>query len=786
MRSWLKTGLPGILLLLAPLALLSPVLLRGEALFWGTPALQFTPWREIAWESIRAGSLPLWNPGSGMGAPLFANYQSALAYPPTWLLFLLSSLGGVEWSAWGQGVLVVTHWIIAAVGMARLAGSLGLGRLAQALSGLAFGLGGYLVSRAGFLSINATVAWLPWLVHYAGQVASPVLRRGEPWLGAWLKLALVGGLLLLAGHAQTAWYACLLAVTWGGYWGWQDGASASNGGDSGERRTPNRLRIAELAKVLLRLGSGLALGVALAAIQLVPTAEYLAQSQRAAEIDFEYAMTYSFWPWRFLTLLAPDLFGSPVSGDYWGYANYWEDALYIGLLPLLLALSALVGWLVRRPAYRRGREIAAEEAVIQSPRLEAIPFLLVLLVVSFILALGNNTPLFPWLYRHVPTFDMFQAPTRFSIWASFALALLAGFGAQVWRRPARRALYWTRLGTAGAVAVMIGAGLAWYLMGEVSPTFIRATALAGLWGVGAGVLSLTAPPSSDNEGNQPDVAPGEITPWHWAVAVFVSIDLILAGWGLNPGIDPAFYSTSPPAAAEIKEQLAGRRLYLSTTDEQALKFERFLRFDSFDPGEDWAAHAGCLPAQPEPAGWHPHAQQFRPARPRAIRDLDGSALHRPGRGARQHARYERGRRDRGPRYRGPRSRALDPQAALGVGFESLPGSTGQRARWIACARQVSDGEAALQAILGDTFDPQQAIVVEEMGANPIPDCPPEPGTRKCRPCWLSRLAGWPTACRQILPAGCCLRIPGTPAGGLSWMTSSAPSTGQIICSGLCR
>jgi len=718
MRTWIKTGLPGILLLLAPLVLLSPVLFRGEALFWGTPALQFTPWREIAWESLRAGSLPLWNPDSGMGAPLFANYQSALAYPPTWLLFLLSSVGGVEWSAWGQAVLVVSHWIIAAAGMACLAGSLGLGRLAQAVSGLAFGLGGYLVSRAGFLSINATIAWLPWLVHYAGQVASPVLRRGEPWLGAWLKLALVCGLLLLAGHAQTSWYACLLAVLWGGYWGWLAGVSAENGKEYGERRTSISLRIAVLAKVLLRLGLGLALGAALAAIQLIPTAEYLAQSQRAADIDFEYAMTYSFWPWRILTLFAPDLFGSPVSGDYWGYANYWEDALYLGLLPLLLALSALAGWLFRRPAYRQQGESSGADIAKIYPRQEAIPFLLVLLVVSFILALGNNTPIFPWLYRHVPTFDMFQAPTRFAVWASFALALLAGFGAQVWRRPTRRALYWTRLGTAGAVAVMIGAGLAWYLMGEVSPTFIRATALAGLWGVGAGILSLIAPPSSNNDANQPGVAPGEIIAWHWAVAVFVSADLILAGWGLNPGIDPAFYSTSPPAAAEIREQLAGRRLYLSAPDEQALKFERFLRFDSFDPGEDWAHMRAAFLPNLNLLDGIPMLNNFDPLVPgrfepwmEALSTAQGAVLENmldmSGAGG-----VER----------------LDPQAASGVGFESLPGATGQRARWVACARQVGDGEAALQAILEGTFDPRQSIVVEKNEANEISDCPAEPGT----------------------------------------------------------
>jgi hypothetical protein len=732
MRSWFKSGLPGILLLLAPLALLSPVLLRGEALFWGTPALQFTPWRELAWESLRAGSLPLWNPGSGMGAPLFANYQSALAYPPTWLLFLLSSLGGVEWSAWGQGVLVVLHWIIAAAGMARLAGGLGLGRLAQALSGLAFGLGGYLVSRAGFLSINATIAWLPWLVHYAGQVASPALRRGEPWLRAWLKLGLVCGLLLLAGHAQTAWYACLLAVLWGGYWGWLDRVSASGVGEPGERRGSSGLRIADFAKGLFYLGLGLAFGAALAAIQLVPTLEYLAQSQRAAEIDFEYAMTYSFWPWRFLTLLAPDLFGSPVSGDYWGYANYWEDALYLGLLPLLLALSALVGWLFKRPAYCKGGEPSGGEAGKLSPRLEAIPFLLVLMVVSFVLALGKNTPLFPWLYRHVPTFDMFQAPTRFAVWASFALALLAGFGAQVWRRPTRRALYWTRLGTAGAVAVMIGAGLAWYLMGEVSPTFIRATALAGLWGVGAGVLSLLAPPSDENGASPPGEVRAEVTAWHWAVVVFVSADLILAGWGLNPGIDPAFYSTPPPAAAAVTEQLAGRRLYLSTTDEQALKFERFLRFDSFDPGEDWSGMRAVFLPNLNLLDGIPMLNNFDPLIPgryetwmEALSSAQGKVLANmldiSGAGGIEAL----GTEALGTEALDPEG--LDSQTASGVGFESLPGDTGMRARWVACAIPASSGEAALGAILEGSFDPQQAIVVAGMGSNDRFVCPAEPG-----------------------------------------------------------
>jgi hypothetical protein len=705
MRSWIKPGLPAIILLLAPLVLLSPVVLRGEALFWGTPALQFMPWREYAWDSLRLGNLPLWNPNSGMGAPLFANYQSALAYPPTWFLFLLSSAGGIEWSAWGQGVLVVLHWIIAAAGMARLAGGLGLGRLGQAVCALAFGLGGYLVSRAGFLSINAAVAWLPWLVHYAGQVASSRLRQGKPWGGAWLKLALIFGLQLLAGHAQTTWYSCLLAVLWGGYWGWQDSSLPDAGSKGGDSRPSLGLRIAALAKVLVRLWLSLVFGTALAAIQLLPTAEYLAQSQRAAEIEFEYATNYSLWPWRFLTLLAPDMFGNPAMGDYWGSANYWEDALYIGLLPFLLALAALAGWLFRRPAYRPARGLSQLDDDAGSPWRAAIPFLLVVMLVSFVLALGKNTPVFPWLYRHIPTFDMFQAPTRFTVWASFALALLAGIGAHVWRRPQRRALYWTRLGIAGAVAVMIGAGLAWYLMGEIRPTFIRATALAGMWGVGAGILSLVAP-AVEQDGRSPGRR-GEITAWHWAVALFVSVELIVAGWGLNPGIDPSFYSQSPPSAAELSRQLAGRRLYLSTAEEQSLKFDRFLLFETFDPGEDWAGMRAVYLPNLNLLDGIPMLNNFDPLLPGryvawmgALSTAQGVVLENmldiSAAGVVE---------------------SLDPQNSLGVRLDALPEDRGRRARWVACAHPVSDGDSAFQAILDESFDPANEIVVEGLGEN---------------------------------------------------------------------
>lgn len=533
--------LPYLPITLAPIALFSPLLFGGKVLFWGTPGLQFMPWWTFAWETLLDGHLPLWNPLLGMGAPLLANYQSALFYPATWIYLLFYALGGLSAMAWAQALVLTLHLILSGWGMAKLARRLGWDPLAQSVAGLAYALSGYLVARAWFASINATAAWLPWalLAAYAA-VERPSLRR-------WAHLSLVLGVQLLAGHAQTAWYTWLLTGAWILFWAW---TRADN-----LRRWRAVLKAAG-SYLLAGLGSA-----ALAAVQLLPTAEYLLQSQRATAVDAEFALNYSFWPWRFITLIAPNFFGNPAHGDYWGYGNFWEDAVYIGLLPLLLALGTLA---------RRRVKNNNEQSLIANLQLSSVCFFAAIILVAFLLALGKNTPVFPWLYQHIPTFDMFQAPTRFSLWAVVALVLLAALGVQFWRRPEGRGLYWTRLGTAGAFAVSMGAGLAYFNMGAVSPTFIRATALAGLWGLGAGALSLTAPPHTHA---------GRTRIWQWLVVLWITADLLFAGWGLNPGTNPEFYTHSVPAV--------DGRIYLPAEQEYAFKYERFLRFDTFDSGENW-------------------------------------------------------------------------------------------------------------------------------------------------------------------------------------------------------
>ena len=572
-RRWLVLfQLPYLPLWLAPFVLMAPVWLAGKAMFWGTPSLQFVPWWYWAWETLRSGHLPLWNPQIGMGAPLLANYQVGLFYPPNWFYFLLAALGGLPAMAWGQAILVALHLGWAGIGMAQLLRRLNMSRMAQTVSGLAFGLSTYLVARAAFLSVMSAVAWLPWILIYSRELAHPGLR-----LRAGLFLVLCTALQLLAGHAQTAWYTLLLAVIWTAVWGWLFAGQNREGSAPASRWR----QLSGSLVSLLRLGVFSLWAVALSAVQLLPTAEYLLQSQRAAAVSYQTAMTYSTWPWRLLGLLAPDLFGSPAQGNYWGYASYWEDALYIGLLPVLLAFGVLLVALVRRKKSDHPNPFWLRPLSVS---------LALVVLVSILLALGQNTPLFPWLYHNVPTFSMFQAPARFLIWSVFALALLAGLGAHRWRRPTGRRLYWTRLGTAGALAVALGSGLVWLLFQSVKLTFLRATALAGLWGVLAGILSLTAPVGGPSEGGR------TVTLWPWAVSLIISADLIVAGWGLNPGVSLDFYSRPSANAGMVRQLAGGGRLYLPDGDEYVLKFNRFFDLSTFYATTNWGElRAALLP-----------------------------------------------------------------------------------------------------------------------------------------------------------------------------------------------
>ena len=540
----MKRHLPETFSFLAPLIVFWKLIIGGQVLYWGLPSLQFVPWRILVNDSLRAGTLPLWTDMLGMGAPLLANHQSAVFYPPNLLSLIFDPSSSIS-------ILAVLHLSFAGVGMVRLARRVGLGDFGAAVVGVTFGLSQYLTARLWFISINNAIAWLPWIVLATDSLTSnsklQTLNSNHPttqppnYLISNLQLPLLIALQLLAGHAQSSFYTLLIAAAWLGWRSLKPKQDFYRNLDDLNKAGLSNLQ--SLIINLFRFSLAILFALCLTAVQLLPTYELLRETPRASAADYDFVMTYSLWAWRLLTAIAPDLFGHPADGNYWGYATYWEDAIYLGLMPLMFALYALI-------TARRNKKI----------HLGDIVFLFALAIISVELALGSNTPIFPFFYRYIPGFNFFQAPARMLIGYTFAVSLLAGIGADQWKESNRKR-YWSRLGIAGSIAMMILGIVGAVTLADVRPLTI-ATSLIGVAAVSAVTFILTL--------NQP-TAPKR---WYTFTILFIAVDLGISAIRLNPTIDTSFYSLTP------SENLSGRT-YQYDQDEYRVKFKEYVTFKNF-------------------------------------------------------------------------------------------------------------------------------------------------------------------------------------------------------------
>jgi len=639
---------------LFPLLLLWPFFFQGKVLFWGTPLTQFYPWRELAVEMLQAGQFPLWNHYVGSGAPLLANHQTAVFYP----LFVLYLLFPTEQALVYE---VAIHLALAGLFTYFYGRGIGLGRPGALVAGLSFMGSGFLISRLGFPSMVAAAAWLPLLFLLTHRlVRAPSPQR----LAA---LGIVIGVQFLAGHAQLWYYSVWGIGLYAFYLGWRWG------GIKGCVRSASLLA-----------GAGL-LGISLAAVQLLPTAEMALISQRRGGAEWEFAMTYSFWPWRFITLLVPDFFGNPAHGNYWGYANYWEDCGYIGVLPFILACWALLLWLKKEKA--RGFVL--------------LPFFLALIPLSLLLALGKNTPVYPLIFRYVPGFGFFQAPSRFLYLYTFAMAVVAGIGMDSLRvRPfpagaAERLLV-------GGLALCIGAVTAHILPLRIKETFALGLLRFAPLLIASAALLRFYPRLGRRR-------------W-WLFPFLVGVDLLLFGWGFTPAISPELYHLPTDTGRFFAAQKGPFRIYTFGPEEYHIKYERYFRFDDFGP-EDVSYWKGMRESQIPQLNMFEkleHARVFDPlmvGRYRRLLDIIdeaplGEALKLLGM---LNVRYILSARP---------IPGLEPVVQRGGYLIYENGRFLPRAYVVSRARRASDDEAALAMVASPDFDPAEEVIVSAGGALP--------------------------------------------------------------------
>ncbi len=425
------TGLYILVLIVLPILFhwraLTPNALDRGSFPQGDFAEQFYAFARFAADEIQQGRLPLWNPYTYAGHPFLADVQSAVFYPPSLLtIFLSRFVGGfslylLEWQAVLHFSLAAVFTFLFARHELRLTFYVfrderylsPLTSLCAFLSAIVFTFGGYLTAYPSQqLAVLQTAVWLPLILLWISRQfapspsPSPVKRgrgmsppRGSPvWRalraaarsaatrdsaraphsgggdeGGGIIAGLLFGIAILAGHPQSAMYVLIVSAAYTIFrgrqraWRWRDIAA--------------RL----ILMVIIALG--------VSAVQWIPSLEFMQQSSRSTLTYSDYARGFELQDP--LQLLLP------------GSVSYYSP-LYVGIVPLALVIGSL--WLPRRP--RR-----------------AVIFWCVLAIAALALSFGGNLFLYPILYLFAPGFALFRQQERAAFIFSFALAMLAGYGA---------------------------------------------------------------------------------------------------------------------------------------------------------------------------------------------------------------------------------------------------------------------------------------------------------------------------------------------------------------------
>ena len=158
-------------------------------------ANQVLPWYQFQAGEWHAGRMPLWDPYLWGGQPLLAQAQPGAAYPPNWLLFLMPLRRGWIRQPYMHWYFVLIHFQ-AALFSYWLCRDLKRSHAASLLSGLAFGLGGFVGTNNWPQMLNGAV-WAPLVLLFflrAMRGERPVASAA--WSGAFL------GIAFLSGHHQ--------------------------------------------------------------------------------------------------------------------------------------------------------------------------------------------------------------------------------------------------------------------------------------------------------------------------------------------------------------------------------------------------------------------------------------------------------------------------------------------------------------------------------------------------------------------------------------------------------
>ncbi len=470
-------ALAALIVLLPILWIFGGAVVRGDRFNCRDTASFYYPlfaWECEEWES---GRMPLWSAHDNLGLPLLADGSSSVLYPAK-LVFALPLSFPQRFALY-----IVLHVLGAAAAAWWLARRLGASCNAAGLCAVSYVLGGSVLFQYSNPIFLVGSAWLPLAMGAAERTYTRLSYRWACALGAILAMMVLGG------DPQLAYHVMLLCVLLA----WLRRRHRPH--TVGDTSMPSRILQRVLGSRLSLLATSAVVGYALAAVQIMPAAQSAARSERAAwhtprnvweaaacvgevwlgrrqELPREglwsgilntpkagthYAHIYEFsvGPWRWAEWFWPNFSGrSFPTNRRWismipSEGRAWTPSLYLGLLPIGLAISAL-RW---RHGPRRVRWISwcVLLAIASSLGWFGIGWLVHQVRVSWLGAPADTAMLGQpvggpyWLMvTFLPGYAFFRYPAKWLVIASLGLSLLSARGfdrvAQGHRRAALRVL----------------------------------------------------------------------------------------------------------------------------------------------------------------------------------------------------------------------------------------------------------------------------------------------------------------------------------------------------------
>ncbi len=357
--------------LLLPLAL---PLLEGQVFLYNDLAWFHLPLRHLYQQALGRGDSLLWTPSIFNGLYLLGEGQTGVLHPLHLLYYRLLPLR----TAFNLELL--TSYVAAFGGMWWFLRRLRFGPVPAPFGAMLFAFSGFMLLHHHHLNMVAVVAHLPWLLAGADTLLVEEARRARRL--AFAAVALILGSAFLIGFPQAVWWD---ALALGAFAAWR-------AADTGRWRP------------LLPLAAALVVGVLLGGIQIVPSADAIARSDRAG-LGAEFATTYSLHPLNLLQLWSPQVLAEGAYSDS-DFPWFHEFGIYSGAI-LLIGLVWV--WL-------RRRAIPARRTL--------ITWTTVFAAVMVPLMLGRYGGV-AWLLGYLPVLGALRAPARYVVLLQFALAILA-------------------------------------------------------------------------------------------------------------------------------------------------------------------------------------------------------------------------------------------------------------------------------------------------------------------------------------------------------------------------